>query len=236
MTLIPHLPRSRKNQRREAPSFLSLPGELRNLIYTFYALSSQPTCINLRQNRIIRPALARVNRQIRQELLSLWKAHKWRMDLSRVVKIRAEITNMNFDGLLRLVHKRIKGRLFLDQIGKIHLCLTFTENGISRHGKRSLEDFIMFLDVLPLSSHCPYIYWRVKFETWSDVFDRGFWVGALWGGNKSIRGFIRGLIERELRRLRRKEMRRVRRRARREKVDREVERLRERIARLAQWW
>lgn len=236
MALILRLLQPCKIQRKTDISFLNLPGELRNLIYTFYALSTQPTSISLRQNRIIRPALARVNRQIRQEFLSLWKAREWHVDLSRVVKVHAEITNMNFDGLLRLVHKRIKGRLFLDQIRKIHLCLAFTENGVSRHGKRSLEDFIMFLDVLPLSSQCPYIYWRVRFETPSQAFDRGFWIGALWSGTKSIRGFILGLIKREWRRLRREEMRKTRRRARREKVDREVERLRERIVRMAQWW
>lgn len=65
--------RPRKDQPPASSPFLSLPGELRNLIYEHYILAHQPRTIGIRHGQILAPPLARVSRQVRQEFGSLWK-------------------------------------------------------------------------------------------------------------------------------------------------------------------
>ena len=71
---------------------LTLPGELRNLIYTFVAHST--TSIKLHQGDLVPPPLANTCRQIRKEMSGEWYTQEVALD--HTTPITAHLTNFDF--------------------------------------------------------------------------------------------------------------------------------------------
>lgn len=78
-----------------APSFLSLPGEIRNVIYEDYIDNCE--AVELIGNRVRPPPLAQVSRQVRKEFFSLWSDQS--TTLPKVFVVKAVVFDLNFQWL-----------------------------------------------------------------------------------------------------------------------------------------
>lgn len=100
------------------PSFLTLPGEIRNHIYLQVALDAP--IIRLFESRVVLPPLASACRQIRNEMDG-----KYQKDatLNPATPVHALVTNFNFHSLSRWLNKHsrdLKDKLVAPRV----LCIT----------------------------------------------------------------------------------------------------------------
>lgn len=164
--------RPRKERPPTTSSFLSLPGELRNLIYEQYMLLHQPRTIGIRHGQVLGPPLARISRQVRQEFDSLCKGSGFQMNLSRVIKIRAKVRNLDFAGLVRFLMTDVSGQSLAFQLKRIKVLLDFTETCDVRRMAESIRAWIELYDGLREFGRQPCTTYRSRYDAVRTVLDR----------------------------------------------------------------
>jgi hypothetical protein len=116
---------------------LALPGELRNLIYTFVAHST--TSIKLYKGDLVPPPLANTCRQIRKEMSGNWYTQEVALD--HTTPITAHMTNFDFSLIYKWVDtydKRPAEQKKFLRILDIELFLVSPSSGPSRSSPSSL--------------------------------------------------------------------------------------------------
>ncbi|KAK3640988.1 hypothetical protein LTR56_011638 [Elasticomyces elasticus] len=102
---------------------LALPAELRNKIYEFY-ISDKETAPILANGSVGEISLARVNHQLRREMLEMWQTQYQ----SAVKVIEFKVHNFDFDHVIEYL-KQIPADvrdMMVSEGGKLHLTLTFS--------------------------------------------------------------------------------------------------------------
>lgn len=179
-------------------AFLSLPGEIRNQVYEYYAVAHHPKTIGVRYGRISPPPLARVSRQVRQEFESLRQSHGWQSDLSRVTKTRAKIRNLDFRGLFFLLTKMVGDHELFLQLQMLRIKLIFTGVCDLTRTDDWLSLFISLFDQLPRSSPQPLTMYRIRFNSPRVIMDRELLRELLKGRWSSTQRHMLDVIERAL--------------------------------------